>query len=458
MNKASKTLLALLFVFALFTNNSYLQKVSAATQSRTFPESTSQSQTATWTIPNLKSVNSVSVNTGTVTYTISGDTITFTLKNGSISRSVQTGGSPADSKSISNYSPGTRYFYTNHNSASSGSCSYTTAPSSISYGPDSGGYSGTLSKTEGIHNYAGTCTKADGSQQTQYYANYSYSGTVTKPDTRTYTYYYQYTVTLNYTDNSVPVINITSPANNQTLSEVSGHNKLSISGTVQDTDVGDSLTVKYQIDSKAVQTLQTLTATGSSQNINNYDILVDGSISEGSHVVKVWVEDDKGGISSIGSRNFVVDKTPPAAPTFSEDPIGQAISKTITINFPSDANIKEYKIDNGNWTTYTTPLTLTKNANIYARAIDIAGNESVASHFVTSIGPPNPIVNVLELSEDSVRVTDTQTYPELVERQFSILKGGQIIQSSSWIDEAEYTFNGLDPNTIYDVKVDVRFK
>ncbi|RNB56553.1 hypothetical protein EDM57_12155 [Brevibacillus gelatini] len=175
-------------------------------------------------------------------------------------------------------------------------------------------------------------------------------------------------------------------------------------------------------------------------------------------MLKVWVEDDKGGNSSIESRNFVVDKTPPAAPTFSEDPIGQAVSKTVTINFPSDANVKEYKIDNGDWTTYTEPLTLTKNATIYARAIDIAGNESVASHSVTSIGPPNPIVNVVELSEDSVKVTDTQTYPDPVERQFSILKDGQNIQTSSWTDEEEYTFSGLAPNTIYDVQVDVRFK
>ncbi|WP_414625796.1 chitobiase/beta-hexosaminidase C-terminal domain-containing protein [Brevibacillus thermoruber] len=115
-------------------------------------------------------------------------------------------------------------------------------------------------------------------------------------------------------------------------------------------------------------------------------------------------------------------------------------------------------MDDGNWTTYTEPITLTKNATIYARAIDIAGNQSDASHSVTSIGPPNPIVNVVGLSEDSVKVTDTQTYPEPVERQFSILKSGQIVQNSNWTDEEEYTFSGLDPNTIYDVQVDVRFK
>ncbi len=118
--------------FSLFYGES--PRVLAATQSKTFPESTSRTQTQTWKIPNLKSVVSVSVDTGTVSYTLSGDTLTLTLSGGSPSRQVQTGGSPAGSKQITNYNPGTRYLYTN-GSVSSGSCMYSSASNTISYGP-----------------------------------------------------------------------------------------------------------------------------------------------------------------------------------------------------------------------------------------------------------------------------------------------------------------------------------
>jgi hypothetical protein len=446
LNKIPKTFLVFLLGIVLLTRNGHLPKVSAATQSKTFPESTSRTQTHSLTLPNLKSVDSVSVNTGNVSYSLSGETVTFTFSNGAVSRTVQTGGTytPADSKTVS----------TSQTYSASG-CSIPKYPSSIYYNSD--GYSGTLSKS-GTHSSGYVLCEADGKLYPTT-ITVSYSGTVTRPasDTRTYAYYYQYTVTINYVDNFVPILTIVSPANNQTLSEVPGFNTYTISGQVNDADVGDEITVKYQIDSNPAKIIATETSTGSPQSFNK-TITIDSTISEGNHVLKVWAEDNKGGISSIESRNFVVDKTPPAAPTFSENPIGQAVSKTVTINFPPDASIKEYKIDDGNWTTYTEPITLTKNATIYARAIDIAGNQSDASHSVTSIGPPNPIVNVVGLSEDSVKVTDTQTYPEPVERQFSILKSGQIVQNSNWTDEEEYTFSGLDPNTIYDVQVDVRFK
>lgn len=482
-------------------------KTEAATQTISFPSSPSRSQSKTITIPNLKSVTSISVDTGTVSYTVNGNNVTITVNNGAPTGShtpsktvtdsltnttgsfpssisynsggysgtlyksgsvtqVQTGGTyiPADSFVAEE----TRSF-----SRSGDPCNLPpfNAPDNIPY--NSGGYTGTLKWVEKTNfNYV-RCPETDGTD-TLYATSLTirYRGTVTRPeiDTRTYsytqnysgtvygstTYYYSYNVTLTYVDNTKPTLTLTT-VDNLTLSEVSGFNTYTISGQMNDADVGDVITTKYQIDSNPAQIIATNPSTGSPQSFSK-TITIDSTIPEGIHVLKVWVEDDKGGNSSIESRNFVVDKTPPAAPTFSEDPIGQAVSKTVTINFPSDANVKEYKIDDENWTIYTEPLTLTKNATIYARAIDIAGNESVASHSVTSIGPPNPIVNVVELSEDSVKVTDTQTYPDPVERQFSILKDGQNIQASSWTDEEEYTFSGLAPNTIYDVQVDVRFK
>ncbi len=137
--------------------------------------------------------------------------------------------------------------------------------------------------------------------------------------------------TVSFTVNKKPTLTLTT-LDNLTLSEIPGFNTYTISGQVNDADVGDEITVKYQIDSKPAQIIATNPSTGSPQSFSK-TITIDSTIPEGNHVLKVWVEDDKGGNSSIESRNFVVDKTPPAAPTFSEDPIGQAVSKTVTINF-----------------------------------------------------------------------------------------------------------------------------
>jgi hypothetical protein len=99
-----------------------------------FGESTSRSQTQSTTITNLTQVLSVSVDNGNVSYSVSGDRITFNLSNGT-GYQVQTGGSytPPDSKTVT----ATRSTSPGGNPDS--------LPSSISY--NSGGYSGTLTKT-----------------------------------------------------------------------------------------------------------------------------------------------------------------------------------------------------------------------------------------------------------------------------------------------------------------------
>ncbi|MDT3418195.1 hypothetical protein QO009_004120, partial [Brevibacillus aydinogluensis] len=277
-------------------------------------------------------------------------------------------------------------------------------------------------------------------------------------------YYYQYTVTINYVDNFVPNLTIVSPTNNQTLSEVPGHNKLTISGTVQDTDAGDTLTVKYQIDSATAQSIQTLTATGSSQTINNYDILIDSSISEGNHVLKVWAEDDKGGSSSVVTRNFTVDKTPPAAPTITESPTGNAPNKTITISYSGDTVTKEYQVDSGAWTAYTSPFSITQNGTITARATDAAGNQSTNQLVVSTINPPAPTVTVSGVSNTGFTVTDTGTYTAPVEYQFELYAVGNPTpiatypSTTTWQDGNSYTFSSLNPNVKYQAKVKVRYK
>ncbi len=281
---------------------------------KTFPESTSQTQTQTWTIPHLKSISNVKVNSGSVAYSISGDTITFTLKNGAVSRTVQTGGSAPHST----YKTDSRTV----TGDSAGGCSgaYANAlaglPSSIYY--SDGTYSGTLSRTSTSN---GGCTKMTNSWFAE--VTGTYGGTVSSADTRTYASYYQYTVTIDYVANSVPVIEVLSPVDNQTLTE---NSTLSVAGSALDQDVDNAVTIKYRINGGTIRNIASGVSDGSTPlsfardlkytSKRMYDGAVDvaeADLAENTdHTLTVWAEDDKGGKSAEVTRKFrVVWNRPP---------------------------------------------------------------------------------------------------------------------------------------------------
>ncbi|MBA4535547.1 hypothetical protein H1196_23755, partial [Brevibacillus halotolerans] len=202
-----------------------------------FDELSYSSQTHTLTIPGLKSIKSVTVNTGTVSYKVSGNTVTFSFGGGSYTRWIQTGGSytPSQSKEVttsqtssSNSFPGSISYNSGGFSGTLGkdgsstqtlvsgstgdsksaSKSYTVSsgrmnscpeaersaerslPSSISY--NEGGYSGTLYRTGSVS--FGACTRS-GRNPDEYWsmtATATYSGTVTRPSTAVYSYRQNY--------------------------------------------------------------------------------------------------------------------------------------------------------------------------------------------------------------------------------------------------------------------------
>ncbi|MED1665070.1 Ig-like domain-containing protein [Brevibacillus laterosporus] len=279
-------------------------------QVKQFNESTSSSQTQTLTIPGLKGVTSVKVNTGTVSYTVNGSTVTFTLSGGSYTRTIQTGGSytPPDSKEVTT----TQKKTTNQTSYS--------FPSSVSYNSD--GYSGNLSKDGSPDRFLawGSTGSTAVYQFTQ-----KYRGTVTKPasDTRTYAYYYQYTVTIEYSDNSNPTTILTSPPNNQTLTE---NTTVNIQGTASDTDKDNVVTIKYRVNNGTTRALQSGVSNGSTpisfaKTITfrtkrlydgNTDITGSDLAENTDHTLTIWAEDDQGGKSTEVTRKFrVVHNRPP---------------------------------------------------------------------------------------------------------------------------------------------------
>lgn len=91
------------------------------------------------------------------------------------------------------------------------------------------------------------------------------------------------------------------------------------------------------------------------------------------------------------------DLTPPADAGITADitsPTNGDVN--LTISYPGDAAIKEYKMgEEGEWKPYTSPVVVTDNGTIYARGTDAAGNVSnVTSYTVSNIDKTAPELSV----------------------------------------------------------------
>jgi len=110
--------------------------------------------------------------------------------------------------------------------------------------------------------------------------------------------------------NYYPVLSLSSPQDGQVYSENQSNNQITISGTVIDENIGDNLLVKYTIDGVAQHTNITI-ANLTSNNTNqpfNHTVLINNSIPEGSHTLRVWAEDNYGGRTDDTTRSFFVEK------------------------------------------------------------------------------------------------------------------------------------------------------
>ncbi|WCF11448.1 hypothetical protein NDS46_31315 (plasmid) [Paenibacillus thiaminolyticus] len=114
----------------------------------------------------------------------------------------------------------------------------------------------------------------------------------------------------------------------------------------------------------------------------------------------VWATDAKGNqaVKTITIAN--IDRVAPEAATFVADKTTITNENvTVTIIYPEDAHVKEYKIGaSGTWMKYTVPVVAEQNLTIYARSIDEAGNMSVESSYevnnIDKVAPTAPSVSV----------------------------------------------------------------
>ncbi|MFF2531359.1 OmpL47-type beta-barrel domain-containing protein [Brevibacillus sp. NPDC058079] len=156
--------------------------------------------------------------------------------------------------------------------------------------------------------------------------------------------------------NATPTFTMTSPGDNQTYYR---GQSFQIIGTAKDTDIGDTMSVKWAIDGGTENVLSTIVANGQNQAFS-YNYTLPNNLADGKHTLQVWVMDNKGGVSSANSRTFIVNNfSIPGQPLFSN-----VSNNSMTVSWDKKGNVDTttYELVN---TTNSNATINTGNSNTY---------------------------------------------------------------------------------------------
>ncbi|OGO84735.1 MAG: hypothetical protein A2Y22_00425 [Clostridiales bacterium GWD2_32_59] len=145
------------------------------------------------------------------------------------------------------------------------------------------------------------------------------------------------------------------------------------------------------------------------------DITGEGTLGISVAASRAWNTTPDYAPAAGPSATFTVDSTPPDVPIIDANPTTPTnMDVIVTITYPIDATIKEYKIGLGVWTSYTVALTITTNSTVYARCYDDAGNPSTQSSLsIVNINETGPVITpditsrIKSESDISVEITVT---------------------------------------------------
>lgn len=207
--------------------------------------------------------------------------------------------------------------------------------------------------------------------------------------------------------NNPPTLTLTSPTDNQTLSEGSTY---TLAGTASDPDNGNAVTVKYSLNGGTARNITSAISDGASpipfskvltfQNGRLYDggTDVSGPLAENTtYTVSVYAVDDRGGTSPSYTRSFkVVLNRPPAINldpynanqtglseletlTFTgtvTDPDGDNVNLTVSFNGGAPQTLKS-GVPSGTTFEYPVPVASLKNGTntVVFTATDTKGAE-----------------------------------------------------------------------------------
>jgi chitodextrinase len=275
----------------------------------------------------------------------------------------------------------------------------------------------------------------------------------------------------------IPTLTINTPTENEYFSNKTSHDTISIKGSTNDPDSGDSIAVKYTLHNVDNNTdlaghkdkkIFNVVSDGTSKPFNS-NITVDNTIPEGKYILSMWAVDNMGSKSSVVSRNITIDKTPPK---INERNFNSTINN-ITVNCTAldEKALAEkpyrYTIEGNstNWadnSTYNfTDLIPNKKYEIKTEVSDKAGNISstidnvYTKAEVPSITVNNPTSITLDLTMKDNNFSNTAYQIVNTSNDKYVSSSGQETTSPTWLipQNKKITITGLTPLTTYTYKV-----
>ena len=145
-----------------------------------------------------------------------------------------------------------------------------------------------------------------------------------------------------------------------------------------------------------------------------------------------------------------------SAPIISYTPTITSSSKTVTIKYSRKAVTMEYKIDDGDWKTYTGPFTITENHTIFARNSNLEGDSNDSSMIIDMIASlPNYTLlktneyYLLKLNYSSASDPNTREYKwtkDGVWKQYDDTKGVLLVSNELKNNVSASGLQITDPN------------
>lgn len=277
------------------------------------------------------------------------------------------------------------------------------------------------------------------------------------------------------------ILNLTTE-DNQILTAEDGHNNITISGTVNESNSK----IYYRIDGSDEDAGTDLGATIAIDGSFSKEVNL-GSKSEGSHTLYIWAEDASGNKFGQATRNFKIDIT---EPTITDENIsisgasgiggafiiGDTITATwndtatgdnnddiasVTVDFSAFEGGSTVSASNssGIWTaTYTIVSSYidATNINVSVTATDNSGNSTTTCDSTNvTVDTIKPIANkpTLEsLSATSIKITSSASDggSGLDTNPYLYIRDGNDI--GTWTSDSSYTDTGLKANTLYKYK------
>lgn len=248
----------------------------------------------------------------------------------------------------------------------------------------------------------------------------------------------------------------TTSINNPNMNIVSNRSG-DISGEVL--NVGNDSSVKYTL--RVVNAL-----TGVETRVTNGkvgDTLTTNVPTDIKYKVYIDAESSDGEIKSTYIGESYVDTIAPNAPTYTADkvvPTNEDVN--VSINYSETGGEKEYKIDDGNWLTYTGAIKVgLNNTKITARQRDSSGNVSSESVYtVTNIdkeAPSNPTFSVDKTAptNEDVKVRINYSNEVGTKKEYKIGKGEWEVYGGGLVIDENTTVYARETDSVGNVSGEV---